>query len=338
MTSAYSVELFDDPAAVLGVAGDLLAAQPVVWSVVATVTRQAARSSTPGGPRPEHPMWWAVVREHGAVVGVSMRTMPYAPHTVWVPDLPQEAARLLARAALDRTARAGDAPLTSANGPDAAVRAFTDEVVRTTGGTAREDRPERLWEATRIVRPTPPSGHARLATLADLDVVTAWFDVFHQEADDQAGRAPDEDAEPLLIGGARERIEEGAVWLWEVDGEVVQLTGALPPSFGVVRIGPVYTPREHRGRGYARALVADVAQRVLDDGHRVCLYTDKGNPVSNHVYAAIGFEPVLDQVNLVVDPVAPGRAVASVPGTTPGTAPDTAPERTPPSVPATKES
>ncbi|MEV0894191.1 GNAT family N-acetyltransferase [Promicromonospora sp. NPDC050262] len=336
MTSAYSVELFDDPATVLDVAGDLLAAQPVVWSVVASVTRQAARSFTPGGPPPEHPMWWAAVREHDAVVGVSMRTMPHPPHTVWVPDLPEDAARLLARAALDRTARAGDAPLTSANGPVTAVRAFTDEVRRTTGGTVRADRPERLWEASRIVRPTPPpSGRARLATLADLDVVTAWFDVFHTEADAQAGRAPDEDAEPLRIGGARERIEEGAVWLWDVGGEVVQLTGARPPSFGVVRIGPVYTPREHRGRGYARALVADVAQRVLDDGHRVCLYTDKGNPVSNRVYAAIGFEPVLDQVNLVVDPVVrPGRAVASVPETTP----DTTPERTPPSVPATKES
>lgn len=304
MTSAHSVELFDDPAAVLEVAGDLLAAEPVVWSVVASVTHHAARSFAPGVPRPAHPMWWAVVRDPGGgVVAVSMRTMPHPPHTVWVPAMPEDAARLLARAALNRTARFGEAPLTSANGPLPAVRAFTEEVLRTSGGTVGEDRPDRLWEATRIIAPDPaPPGRARAATLGDLDLVTAWFDVFHAEADAQAGRTPDR--EPPRIEGARRKIEDGVVWLWDVDGKVVHLTGRQPPSFGVVRIGPVYTPPEQRGHGYARALVAEVAQRVLDAGHRVCLYTDRTNPVSNGVYAAIGFEPVLDQVNLVVDPAA----------------------------------
>ncbi|MFD2796259.1 GNAT family N-acetyltransferase [Promicromonospora vindobonensis] len=304
MTSAHSVELFEDPAAVLEVAGELLAADPVVWSVVASVTHHAARSFAPGAPRPEHPMWWAVVRDPAdSVVAVSMRTMPHPPHTVWVPALPDDAARLLARAALDRTARAGDPPLTAANGPVPAVRAFTDEVLRTTGGTIREGIRDRLWEARRVTPPAPaPSGHARRATPDDLDLVTAWFGVFHAEADVQAGRTPD--AEPLRIEGARRWIGEGGVWLWDVDGEVVHLTGARPPSFGVVRIGPVYTPAEHRGRGYARALVAEVAQQVLGVGHRVCLYTDRNNPVSNRVYESVGFEPVLDQVNLVVEPAA----------------------------------
>ncbi|WP_129783660.1 GNAT family N-acetyltransferase [Promicromonospora panici] len=304
MTSAYSVEILDDPAAVLAVAGDLLAADPVASSVVASVTHHAVRSFAAGGPRPAHPMWWAVVRDDGAVVGVSMRTMPHPPHTVWVPAVPEEAARLLARTALDHVAQAGEPPLTSANGSIPAVEAFIEETLRATGGTVGEGRPDRLWEATRIARPDPaPSGRARPATLDDLDLVTEWFAVFHTEADAQAGRPPEE-GEPLRIDGARRWIDEGSVWLWDVDGDVVHLTGMRPPSFGVVRIGPVYTPPEHRGHGYASALVAEVAQRVLDAGHRVCLYTDRDNPVSNRVYAGIGFEPVLDQVNLVVDPTA----------------------------------
>lgn len=304
MASAHSVEFFDDPAAVLDVAGDLLAAEPVVLSVIASVTHRAARLFASGRPRPEHPMWWAVVRDaNGVVVGVSMRTMSEPPHTVWVPALPDDAARLLAHAAMDRTARAGEAPLISANGSATAVRAFTAETQHAKGGTVHEGRPDRLWEATRITRPDPaPSGSARLATLDDLDLVTQWFAVFHHEADAQAGRPPE--AEPPRIEGARDRIEEGTVWLWDVDGEAVHLTGMRPPAFGVVRIGPVYTPPEHRGRGYARAMVAEVAQRVLDAGDRVCLYTDRDNPVSNRVYAAIGFEPVLDQVNLGVVPEA----------------------------------
>ncbi|MFI6427100.1 GNAT family N-acetyltransferase [Promicromonospora sp. NPDC050880] len=313
VSSGYHVELHDDPATVLAVAGDLLAADPVVWSVVASVTHHAART-LPAGGRPTSPMWWAVVRDaRGVVVGVAMRTMPYAPHTVWVPALPDDAARLLARTALDHTARAGEPALTSANGARSAVRAYTDEVLRATGGTVHEGRPDRLWEARTVTRPEPaPPGRARRATLADLALVEEWFAVFHADADAQAGRAPE--AEPLRIGGARGRILDGDIWLWDVGDESVQLTAARPPSFGVVRIGPVYTPAAHRGRGYARALVADVAQRVLDAGDRVCLYTDRDNPVSNRTYAAIGFEPVLDQVNLAIDPApaaVPGRAKES---------------------------
>lgn len=299
-----TVEILDDPAAVLAVAGELLAADPVVSSVVASVTHRAAATFGPDVPRPAHPMWWAVVRDaDGAVIAVSMRTMPHPPYTVWVPALPEDTARLLARTALDHVARTGEPPLTSANGSIPAVQAYTAEVLRTTPGTVGKIRPDRLWEATRITRPDPaPSGHARLATLDDLDLVSEWFAVFHAEADAQAGRAPD--PEPLPIEGARRWIEEGAVRLWDVDGEAVHLTGARPPSFGVVRIGPVYTPAEHRGHGYASALVAEVAQRVLDAGNRVCLYTDRDNPVSNRVYAGIGFEPVLDQVNLEISPTA----------------------------------
>ena len=63
------------------------------------------------------------------------------------------------------------------------------------------------------------------------------------------------------------RIEQGRVWLWEDEhGEPVHLTAANPPAYGVARIGPVYTPREQRGRGYASAAVAEVSRLLLDDG------------------------------------------------------------------------
>ncbi|MEQ4523283.1 GNAT family N-acetyltransferase, partial [Nocardioides kribbensis] len=71
---------------------------------------------------------------------------------------------------------------------------------------------------------------------------------------------------------------------------------------GVLRIGPVYTPAPHRGHGYAATAVADVAARALDHGHRPCLFPDRANPVSNHVYTALGFEPVVDMANLLVEP------------------------------------
>jgi predicted GNAT family acetyltransferase len=91
------------------------------------------------------------------------------------------------------------------------------------------------------------------------------------------------------------------LWVWEDAGRVVHLTGVNPPSAGVARIGPVYTPAEFRGHGYAGATVAAISGRLLAQGARVCLFTDQANPVSNGLYQRIGFRPVVDMANFVID-------------------------------------
>lgn len=54
----------------------------------------------------------------------------------------------------------------------------------------------------------------------------------------------------------------------------------------------MFTPREHRGHGYASGLVAAVSARVRDIGHRCTLYTDPRNPTSNSIYRAIGYHAI----------------------------------------------
>lgn len=78
------------------------------------------------------------------------------------------------------------------------------------------------------------------------------------------------------------------------------MAGVNPPGFGVSRVGPVYTPPEHRGRGYAGAAVAEVSRRVLEAGLRVCLFTDQANPTSNRIYQRLGYRPVAHMVSLEV--------------------------------------
>ena len=61
-----------------------------------------------------------------------------------------------------------------------------------------------------------------------------------------------------------------------------------PDRAGIHAAGP-------RGRGYASALVAAISQAELDAGRRFCfLFTDQANPTANHIYQAIGYEPVRD--------------------------------------------
>jgi predicted GNAT family acetyltransferase len=62
-----------------------------------------------------------------------------------------------------------------------------------------------------------------------------------------------------------------------------------------IRVAWVYTPPENRGKGFAGACVAALSQKLLDEGRKFCfLYTDLANPISNHVYQKIGYEPVVD--------------------------------------------
>ena len=106
-----------------------------------------------------------------------------------------------------------------------------------------------------------------------------------------------EPADPAEVAGMTDRWLAGrgrALYLWE-DGEVASLAGIGSPTPHGVRVGPVYTPPDRRGRGYASALVAGISQAALDAGRTFCfLFTDLANPTSNHIYETIGYRPVRD--------------------------------------------
>ena len=171
-----------------------------------------------------------------------------------------------------------------------------------TGGELVTDKATRLWEATSVTVPPAPEGGLRQATEDDAELVLSWFEAFHAEADEQAGREPDPTSgEHNTLDSVLVRIREGVEWLWELpDGEITHLTGAGLPSYGVSRIGPVYTPKEHRGRGIASYVVGELTRRGLEAGHRMCLFTDQANPTSNKIYAGLGYRPVVDMAEHLV--------------------------------------
>ena len=286
------MQLTTDPAEFLEIAGDLLAADPVVSTVMATVTSRMV-----GEPPPDdRPQWWAVVRdEHGEVAGLAMRTARTPPHPMFVLPMPDDAALALAR-----TVHARGESVGGLNGSLPAAEVCAGELARLQGDTVEVAQHTRLFELGDLVAPTGVPGSLRSATLDDFDLAQEWVDRFMYDADVQAGRDPDAHGrEEILPEDLRKKIELGTYWFWLDDaGERVHLTGANPPSYGVARIGPVYTPPEQRRKGYAGAAVAQVSQLFLDQGARVCLYTDQANPTSNGVYVALGYRPVVDQVNL----------------------------------------
>ncbi len=297
----HAVEITTDPEAFLRVASEHLAADPVVTTVVATVTSRLV-----GDPVPtDRPQWWAVVRdEYDDVAGLAMRTARTPPHPMFVLPMPDAAALALARAVHDRAEVVG-----GLNGSLPAAEVCAGELARLQGDMVEVAQHTRLFELGELVPPIGVPGRLRRATLDDFDLAKAWVDRFMYDADVQAGRDPAAHGrEEVAPEDLRRRIEEGCYWFWldeAVPGlgeERVHLTGANPPSYGVARIGPVYTPPEQRRKGYAGAAVAEVSRLLLDQGARVCLYTDQANPTSNRIYQALGYRAVVDQVNLRIVP------------------------------------
>jgi uncharacterized protein len=136
------------------------------------------------------------------------------------------------------------------------------------------------------------AGTARAATPQDREFLLAWLTAFSYEAllhpDDEVARL----GQTL---DTRFSSEDAGFWLWEHEGEPVSLAGFSGPTPTGIRVGPVYTPPEHRRRGYATSLVADLSRWLLEQGHRACfLFTDLANTTSNRIYVDIGYERVCD--------------------------------------------
>ncbi|MET7423735.1 GNAT family N-acetyltransferase [Dactylosporangium sp. NPDC005555] len=288
-----ALEFTTDATRFLAAAGDHLAADPVLNTVV-TANAHKARTLPVGGP----PFWWLTVRSaDGRVVGAGMRTSPTAPYPLYLLPMPDEAAVSLARALHDR----GEETL-AVNGALPASALCAAELARLTGGRSEVHVHTRLHELRSLVRPAPSPGRLAAATPDDLDLISAWVTAFMADADEQAGRPRGSGTHtPPDRPELRRRIDAGLLWCWlDPSGRPVSLVGATPPSFGVARIAPVYTPPDERGHGYASNAVAGVSHLLRSAGHRVCLFTDQANPTSNKIYAALGYHPVVDMANFAI--------------------------------------
>ncbi len=224
-----------------------------------------------------------VVEDAGAVIGCLLRTPPHGIVLSRFDDL--AAVDVVAAEALDM-----HPGLPGAVGPKAVTARFATAWSRATGDSARISISQRVHAAAHV-RPIPrASGHMREARPADLSTVLTWLRAF---ADEALGDTPHIE-EIELTYRRREADPHGAWLVWDDDGPVSLAAFGNPTPSGT-RVGPVYTPPEHRGRGYATSLVADLTADRLATGLGYCfLFTNVANPTSNAIYARIGYEPVAD--------------------------------------------
>ncbi len=294
-TGGLRLEFSTDPAEFLAAAGDHLAADPVVNTVVTATVHVAIAERAAGIPQPARDWWLVILDDSGAVVGTAMRTAPFEPYPPYLLPMPDEAAIRVADALHGR----GEEVL-AINGALPAVEVCASALARLTGQRAQIRQGMRLHELHQLSMPARAAGELVAATEDDVDLAIEWFAAFMVDADEQAGHTPGTNAHEVPDrADMLRRIAAGRIWFWiDGTGTPVHVTGTSPPSFGVVRIGPVYTPPHERGRGWASNAVAELSRRIQTAGERACLFTDQANPTSNKIYAALGYQPVVDMAHV----------------------------------------
>ncbi len=228
--------------------------------------------------------YFAVVEEAGKVIAAAVMTPPYRLVLSLVED--QEA---LVRIAHDVREFRPDTPGVMAPVP---VSLHFAEIWQTlTGKSFRQSMAERIYKLESARPPSGVSGHMRRTVEADRALLIEWVTAFQQEAFGEPDPAA---VERMAHNMLTMPSEYRGTYLWE-DPHPVSLVSYGGPTPNSMRLGPVYTPPEFRRKGYASACVAGVSQYLLDSGRKFCtLFTDLANPTSNHIYQAIGYEPVCD--------------------------------------------
>lgn len=275
------VQRFDDVHAFLARAGDWLVVREAEHNLILGICSSLADDPSYS----DGPPLLATVERDGAIVAAVVRTPPW---NIVLSEVDDPAA--LAAIVDDLVVDHGHGGLPGVLGPIEHAPVFAGLWADRTGDRPVRQIGERIFRLTTVRPPRPTLGARRAAGQADHDLLVAWLEAFHEEA---FGRPAPVSAKALvgrwLVGQGR------TMWLWEDDGEPVSLCGIGMGTPNGFRIGPVYTPPDLRGRGYASNLVAQVSQAGLDQGRRFAfLFTDLANPTSNHIYQQIGYQPVRD--------------------------------------------
>jgi GNAT superfamily N-acetyltransferase len=214
--------------------------------------------------------------------GVRAACLQTPPHPLIITAAPAGAVPELASLLAGR-------PLPGVNALAADGDAFANVWRRRTGAAVTIGKQTRLFRLDALAPPAPwPPGKARVVAATDRELLLHWLKSFHDdlgEPDHDPGKTVDD------------RISYGGLTLWELDGDPVSLAGATRMESGVVRVAPVYTPPDLRGRGYAGAVTSVVTQAALATGaDDVVLFTDVANPTSNGLYQRLGYRPIEDRV------------------------------------------
>lgn len=222
---------------------------------------------------------FARVMEGAAAVGAAMIT-PYNLILSRQPDAALDAlAEHLASSAIS---------FPGVLGPDDMSEKFVGFWAKRTDASATLHQSQRIHECRAVVPVPVASGSCRVPRENEVLTLAKWRVDFNVAVN---AVVTDDDHATAV----RRMMRRDALVVWEDGGAIVSCAATVRRTANGCVIAFVYTPPKHRGRGYATSCVAELTRRELAAGAEFCcLYTDLANPVSNAIYARIGYRRVCD--------------------------------------------
>ena len=199
---------------------------------------------------------------------------------------------------LTRYLREIDMSIPGVMGPAAEAQAFSECWTEGLEGISPKVAMRmRVFEARTVTDAPLSSGKLRLADISDHPLMTQWIVAFS----DAIGEPVDVDRAKSTT---QQYIEDGQLYIWD-DGGPVSIATETRPTRNGTTISTVYTPPEHRNKGYATSCVWSLTKKLLSGRYSFCnLYTDLSNPTSNSIYTKIGYVPLGDALSFDFAPSA----------------------------------
>lgn len=173
------------------------------------------------------------------------------------------------------------------------AEAFAQAWSEKKGTVIKEVMNQGLYRADSVNRKLVKSpGTWRVASSKDAPLLEEWMLLFERDTGIAASTAAE------AARKIDDFLERKEVFVWEDRGEVVSCMKKARPSKHGITVSFVFTPAKYRRRGYARTLVAEVTEELLEEYDFVMLYTDLANPTSNKIYREIGYEQIANPVHL----------------------------------------
>lgn len=171
-------------------------------------------------------------------------------------------------------------------GPNKGVEAFVAHWARETSNVPKLHMKQLIYQLDDVYPAPSSSGYLEKASEQHEPLIAKWLFQFGKETVEEITR---EKAKEM----AASFVDAGSAYVWLVDDTPVSMLNRSRETKNGATVNAVYTPDDHKRKGYATSAIAALSQLLLDEGFRFCsLYTDLLNPTSNHIYKRIGYYEV----------------------------------------------
>ena len=148
---------------------------------------------------------------------------------------------------------------------------------------------QNFFMCNNLKRPKNCLGYFDTATINDKDIIAKYWYNAHLEMNGVT---------PISLQISKNKTEEliknNSVYVWKDNNKIVSI-GYYAIKDNQAKIMGIYTHPEYRKNNYAKNLVYNMTNLILEKGYIPTLYTDSNYIPSNKTYTSIGYE-VLDNL------------------------------------------